>query len=76
MKGTLNILCAGVGQGAVMFLFEGPFGRVLHCGDFRWEQEYQKENLHPILTSAPLDVLYLDNTYAHPRCALLDDAFR
>lgn len=24
-------------QGAVMFLFEGDFGRILHTGDFRCE---------------------------------------
>lgn len=51
-----------------MFLFEGSFGRILHTGDFRWELEYQRHWLqHPLLTSASIDVLYLDNTYAHPR---------
>ncbi len=54
-------------QGAVMFLFDGSFGRVLHCGDFRWETDYQEQCLHPVLTSAAIDTIYLDNTYAHPR---------
>ncbi|CAL8471325.1 g10867 [Coccomyxa elongata] len=53
--------------GAVMFLFDGPFGRVLHCGDFRWERDYQEQCLHPVLISAAIDTIYLDNTYAHPR---------
>ena len=51
-----------------MFLFEGPFGRVLHTGDFRWEEGYQREMLqHSLLTSSPLDALFLDNTYANPK---------
>jgi Cft2 family RNA processing exonuclease len=51
-----------------MYLFEGTFGRILHTGDFRWELEHQKHHLlHPLLTSAAIDVLYLDNTYANPR---------
>ena len=51
-----------------MFLFEGPFGRVLHTGDFRWEACYRDDALrHPLLACAPLDALHLDNTYANPR---------
>ena len=54
-----------------MFLFEGPSGRMLHTGDFRWEAEHLADMLHhPALTSAAIDTLFLDNTYAHPRhCA-------
>ena len=57
-------------QGAVMFLFEGPFGRILHTGDFRWEADFLADMLqHPALTCAAIDTLFLDNTYAHPRHA-------
>lgn len=55
-------------QGAVMFLVEGPHGRVLHTGDFRWEAAAQADtDWHPALVAAPLDLLFLDNTYCHPR---------
>lgn len=55
-----------------MFLFEGPFGRVLHTGDFRWEACYQEELMrHPLFTCAAIDTLHLDNTYANPRRGLL-----
>ena len=51
-----------------MLLFEGPFGRILHTGDFRWEADYGAVMLRDeVLTWAPLDKLYIDNTYAHPR---------
>lgn len=51
-----------------MLLFEGSFGRILHCGDFRWESDYQLQYLqHPVLSIAAVDIVYLDNTYAHPR---------
>ena len=50
-----------------MLLFEGPFGRILHTGDFRWEADYAAVMLRDeALTWAPLDKLYIDNTYAHP----------
>jgi len=50
-----------------MFLFEGDFGRYLHTGDFRWELASQAELLaHPALAGAPLDRLYIDNTYCAP----------
>ena len=51
-----------------MLLFEGPFGRILHTGDFRWEVDYAAVMLRDkALTWTPLDKLYIDNTYAHPR---------
>ena len=53
-----------------MFLLEGPFGRILHTGDFRWEADFAAGMLRDeVLTWAPLDQLYIDNTYAHPRQA-------
>ncbi|KAK9821126.1 hypothetical protein WJX81_003508 [Elliptochloris bilobata] len=54
-------------MGAVMFLFEGDFGRILHTGDFRWELASQPQLLsQPALAGPPLDRLYLDNTYCAP----------
>ena len=51
-----------------MLLLEGPFGRILHTGDFRWEADYASSMLtDEVLTWAPIDRLYIDNTYAHPR---------
>ena len=66
-----------------MLLFEGPFGRILHTGDFRWEAEFAESMLSDeMLTWAPIDQLYIDNTYAHPRyssytqrCASLTTGF-
>lgn len=55
-------------QGSLMLLLEGPFGRILHTGDFRWEADYAASMLtDEVLTWAPIDRLYIDNTYAHPR---------
>jgi DNA cross-link repair 1A protein len=54
--------------GAVMFLFEGPFGAVLHTGDCRLTPDC----LHalPLLTnpSRRIHYVYLDCTFA--RCPL------
>jgi DNA cross-link repair 1A protein len=38
--------------------------RILHCGDMRWQPAMAQ---HPALAGQPLDVLYLDTTYAAPR---------
>lgn len=38
--------------------------RILHCGDMRWQPGMAQ---HPALVGQPLDVLYLDTTYAAPR---------
>jgi hypothetical protein len=40
------------------------FTRILHCGDMRWQPAMAQ---HPALAGQPLDVLYLDTTYAAPR---------
>ena len=66
-----------------MLLLEGPFGRILHTGDFRWEAEFAESMLSDeMLTWAPIDRLYIDNTYSHPRysskaqrCASLTTGF-
>lgn len=38
--------------------------RILHCGDMRWQPGMAD---HPALAGKPLDILYLDTTYAAPR---------
>ncbi|CAO2177499.1 unnamed protein product [Urochloa humidicola] len=53
--------------GAVMFLFEGPFGAVLHTGDCRLTPECLSAMM-PLL-SRRIDYLFLDCTFA--RCPLL-----
>ncbi|KAK9824348.1 hypothetical protein WJX72_009600 [[Myrmecia] bisecta] len=64
MSGNPALHCVG----AVMYLFEGSFGRVLHTGDFRWELDTQSTLCrHPSLVSGALDRLYLDNTFCNPR---------
>ena len=45
--------------GAVMILFKGPKGTVLHTGDFRF-----KESMLENLKNQIIDYLYLDNTFA------------
>eukprot|EP00884_Botryococcus_braunii_P014923 jgi/Botrbrau1/23431/Bobra.0051s0072.1 len=54
--------------GSLMYLIDGSFGRILHTGDFRWELNAQPRLLsHPALSSPPVDLLLIDNTYCHPR---------
>lgn len=64
---TVTVIDANHCPGAVMFLFEGYFGTILHTGDFRFHL--------PMIEDPPLnkyegkiDVLYLDNTYCSPAC--------
>ncbi|KAL0027124.1 hypothetical protein WJX79_008077 [Trebouxia sp. C0005] len=65
---TVTAIEANHCPGAVMLLFEGVCGRVLHTGDFRWEHGIQMELLqHPALTAGALSLVVLDNTYCHPR---------
>ncbi|XP_020589360.1 5' exonuclease Apollo isoform X2 [Phalaenopsis equestris] len=57
--------------GAVMYLFRGEFGCVLHTGDFRWEIMNEravmaKKTFMDALEGSKIDILYLDNTYCHP----------
>jgi len=51
--------------GAVMFIFSGYFGTLLHTGDFRLHPEHAglctRQQLRGGLTR-----IYLDNTYCHP----------
>lgn len=61
--------------GAVMILFKGKMGTVLHTGDFRLsENMFKNEILFPPNLrnpqmkgiSIPVDYLFLDNTFANP----------
>ncbi|XP_077243298.1 uncharacterized protein LOC143883860 isoform X2 [Tasmannia lanceolata] len=57
--------------GAVMYLFRGEFGCMLHTGDFRWEKDSERALLGKIMLLKALegdevDLLYLDNTYCNP----------
>ncbi|EFJ25145.1 hypothetical protein SELMODRAFT_100130 [Selaginella moellendorffii] len=57
--------------GAVMYVFHGEFGCVLHTGDFRWNNdrctlEERKEALREAIGGAQVDFLYLDNTFCNP----------
>ena len=61
--------------GAVMFLFKGKMGTVLHTGDFRFHHSMLE---HPLLCpegrknadmrgiTIDIDYLHLDNTFANP----------
>lgn len=48
--------------GAVMVHIDGPYGHVLHTGDFR----YNGERMLRELGDYHFDYLYLDNTFASP----------
>ena len=61
--------------GAVMFLFKGKMGTVLHTGDFRFDEQMldhallcppQKKNAQMRGITVDVDVLHLDNTFADP----------
>jgi Cft2 family RNA processing exonuclease len=51
-------------QGYFVLLRRQGVTRILHCGDMRWQPAMAQ---HPALAGRPLDVLYLDTTYAAPR---------
>ncbi|CAD6266292.1 unnamed protein product [Miscanthus lutarioriparius] len=64
---TVTALEANHCPGAVMFLFEGPFGSVLHTGDCRLTPDCLTALTPPHLARR-IDYLFLDCTFA--RCAL------
>ena len=55
--------------GSAMFLFEGPFGKVLHTGDFRWDRssifEETKAAVGDLLRD--IDTIVVDNTSSTPQ---------
>ena len=61
--------------GAVMFLFKGKMGTVLHTGDFRFDDKMlrhdllcpiEKRNAAMKAVTVDVDYLHLDNTFADP----------
>lgn len=61
--------------GAVMFLFKGKMGTVLHTGDFRFHSSMLenpllcppgRRNIEMKGISIDIDYLHLDNTFANP----------
>jgi DNA cross-link repair 1B protein len=60
---TVTALPANHCLGAAMFVFDGPFGRVLHTGDFRYGGSVPRDVLPYVGT---VDLLLLDCTYGHP----------
>lgn len=60
---NVTLLDANHCPGAVMFLFEGPFGCVLHTGDFKYSPTMYK-SLSDALNGVRVDVAFVDNTYA------------
>ena len=66
-KMTVTVIDANHCPGAVMFLFDGYFGRILYTGDFRYEPWMSVDT--PLADVADIDVLYLDNTYNCSACS-------
>jgi len=61
--------------GAIMFLFKGKMGTVLHTGDFRFDDKMlenehlcpkEKANVTMRGITVDIDYLHLDNTFANP----------
>ncbi|XP_070765920.1 5' exonuclease Apollo [Enoplosus armatus] len=65
---TVTLIDANHCPGAVMFLFEGYFGSILHTGDFRYTPSMLREQC--LWTNTTIDVLYLDNTNCDPNRTL------
>ena len=65
-KMTVTVIDANHCPGAVMYLFDGYFGRVLYTGDFRYEPWMSVDT--PLVDVTDIDVLYLDNTYNCSAC--------
>lgn len=65
---TVTLFDANHCPGAVMFLFEGYFGRILHTGDFRFQLSMISEESTLKEYKGKIDVMYLDNTYCSPMC--------
>ncbi|CAL53691.1 Beta-lactamase-like [Ostreococcus tauri] len=65
----VTLIDAGHCPGSVVVCVEGPNGRLVHTGDFRREDWIAREALPRAMTRAPVDYLFLDNTYCHPKHA-------
>lgn len=67
---TVSLIDANHCPGAVMFLFEGYFGRILYTGDFRYRPSMVTDTI--LSSCGQVDKLYLDNTYNNPKCVWPD----
>lgn len=70
---TVTLLDANHCPGAIMFLFIVGNKRILHVGDFRWNQSVMMAmpQLRAFSNMKPrLDILFLDTTYCHPKYTL------
>lgn len=65
---SVTLIDANHCPGAVMFLFEGYFGRILYTGDFRYSHSLNCEASFTRVCSSTVDKLFLDNTFCSPRC--------
>ena len=65
---SVTVINANHCPGAVMFLFEGSFGKILHTGDFRFHPSMLEEDSLLFKHIGSIDRLYLDNTYCSPKC--------
>ena len=63
---TVTLIDANHCPGAVMFLFQGYFGCILHTGDFRYFDGML--DIPPFTNEIIINTLYLDNTYCDPKC--------
>ncbi|XP_028416031.1 uncharacterized protein LOC114539594 [Dendronephthya gigantea] len=63
---TVTLIDANHCAGAVMLLFQGYFGCILHTGDFRYFNGML--DVPPFTKDIVINTLYLDNTYCDPRC--------
>lgn len=61
---NVTLLDANHCPGAVMFLFEGAFGKVLHTGDFRYSAQMIRSLTSRLGPHSYLDLAFVDNTYA------------
>jgi DNA cross-link repair 1A protein len=70
---TVTLLDANHCPGAVMFLFEVGNKKILHVGDFRWNQSIMMAmpQLQAFSNMKPrLDEIFLDTTYCDPKYSL------
>lgn len=66
---TVTLISANHCPGAVMFLFEGQFGRILYTGDFRYCGPMLNDYAFLTHCTSNIDVLYIDNTFLDPKCS-------
>lgn len=65
---SVTLLDANHCPGAVMFLFEGYFGRILYTGDFRYSSCLNYEMSFSLVYESVIDELHLDNTFCSSKC--------